>query len=206
MGVRLGDRVGGVDRSVDRLMWDVDVSRLHWVGGLVDVDGLVWDNNWDHGGHGGSDDGAERGALGGGGTGLVGPGVVGEPAGGDEVLAGGVGGVHIAPLGPGTVHGHTVSLHNSVGVPEGQAATLTPAVDQRGGGLLTGGVLSLAAVSEKGAEEAEEDDVTAVLHGGDIGWQVVVVGCGDVCVWGINIQISCLYRSVPEFTPNSGFY
>ena len=149
---------------------------------------------------------AERGALGGGGTGLVGPGVVGEPAGGDEVLAGGVGGVHIAPLGPGTVHGHTVSLHNSVGVPEGQAATLTPAVDQRGGGLLTGGVLSLAAVSEKGAEEAEEDDVTAVLHGGDIGWQVVVVGCGDVCVWGINIQISCLYRSVPEFTPNSGFY
>ena len=100
---------------------------------------------------------AERGALGGGGTGLVGPGVVGEPAGGDEVLAGGVGGVHIAPLGPGTVHGHTVSLHNSVGVPEGQAAALTPAVDQGGGGLLIG-LLVLHLHRIGGREDGEGSD------------------------------------------------
>ena len=110
MGVRLGDRVGGVDRSVDRLMWDVDVSRLHWVGGLVDVAGLVWDNNWDHGGHGGSDDGAERGALGGGGTGLVGPGVGGEPGGEPQVLAGALLGGNVAPPGSGAVHTLAVTL------------------------------------------------------------------------------------------------
>ena len=121
--------------------------------------------------------GAEGRALGGGGAGLIGPGVVGEPLGGDEVLAGGVGGVHIAPLSPGAVHSQTVALHHSVGVSEGEAAALTAAVDQGRGRLLISRIQSLAAVSGEGAEEAEEDDVASVLHGED-----VVVGCGDVCV------------------------
>ena len=79
--VRLGDRVGGVD-------WRVD--RLNWVGG-VDMDWFMGDNCWSYGNNGdhrGSYGGAERGALRRGGTGLVGPWVVGEPLGGDEVLAG----------------------------------------------------------------------------------------------------------------------
>ena len=122
--------------------------------------------------------GAEGRALGGSGAGLVGPGVVGEPLGGDEVLAGGVViGVHVAPLSPGAVHSQTVTLHHSVGVSEGEAAALTAAVDQGRGRLLISRIQSLAAVSGEGAEEAEEDDVATVLHGED-----VVVGCGDVCV------------------------
>ena len=114
--------------------------------------------------------GAERRALGRGGAGLVRPGVVGEPLGGDEVLAGGVSLVDITPLSSSTVHSQTVALNHSIGVSEGQAAALTPTVYQGRGGLLTGRVQHLAAVSEKGAEESEEDDVTAVLHGEDICW------------------------------------
>merc|ERR1712186_110600 len=136
----------------------VDMGWLHWVGGGVDMGWLHWDNCWSYGNHGnhwGSNDGAEGRALGWGGAGLVGPGVVGEPLGGDEVLAGGVGGVYITPLGPGTVHSQTVALHHAVGVSEGEAAALTAAVDQGRGRLLISRIQSLAAVSGEGAEEAE---------------------------------------------------
>ena len=161
--VRLGNRVGGVD-------WGVD--RLNWVGG-VDMDWFMGDNCWNYGNNGdhrGSYGGAERGALRRGGTGLVGPWVVGEPLGGDEVLTGGVGSLHITPLSSSAVHSQAVTLHHSVSVPEGQAAALTATVYQGRGRLLTSRVQLLAAVSEKGAEESEEDDVAAVLHGGDVCW------------------------------------
>ena len=64
-------------------------------GGLGVVDGVV----------GGGDRG-EQGALseGGGGAGLVGPRVGGEPGGRAEVMAGGGQVVHIAPLGTAGVH------------------------------------------------------------------------------------------------------
>ena len=171
MRVRLGDRVGGVDRGRGRGR-GMDMDRLHRVGG-VDVDRFMWDNCWSYGNngdHGGSYDGAERRALGRCCTGLVRPGVVGEPLGRDEVLTGGVCRVHIAPLSSGTVHSQTVALHHSVGVPEGQAAALTATVYQWRGCLLISRVQFLAAVSKKSAEESEEDDVTAVLHGEDICW------------------------------------
>jgi len=117
--------------------------------------------------------GAERGSLGRGGTGLVRPGVAGEPLGRDEILTGGVGRVNIAPLGSSTVHSQTVALHHSVSVPEGEAAALTPTVYQRRGGLGLR-VLHLHGAGGgddgEGAEESEEDDVTAVLHGEDICW------------------------------------
>ena len=136
MRVRLGDRVGGVDRGRGRGR-DMDMDRLHRVGG-VDVDRFMWDNCWSYGNngdHGGSNDGTERGALCRGGTGLVRPGVVGEPLGRDEVLTGGECRVHIAPLSSGTVHSQAVTLHHSVSVPEGQAAALTATVYQWRGGL-----------------------------------------------------------------------
>jgi len=173
VGVRLGlgDRVGGVDRGMD-MGW---LNRDNRVVGM-DMDWFMWDNswsygnNWDHGGHYG---GAERGSLGRGGTGLVRPGVAGEPLGRDEILTGGVGRVNIAPLGSSTVHSQTVALHHSVSVPEGEAAALTPTVYQRRGGLGLR-VLHLHGAGGgddgEGAEESEEDDVTAVLHGEDICW------------------------------------
>ena len=46
-----------------------------------------------------------------GGAALIGPGVVGESGRGVEVLAGRVGGVHIAPPGSCAVHCLTVTLH-----------------------------------------------------------------------------------------------
>merc|ERR1712183_1009253 len=104
VGVRLGlgDRVGGVGRGMD-------------MGWLMRDNSWSYGNNWDHGGHYA---GAERGSLRRGGTGLVRPGVAGEPLGGDEILTGGVGRVNIAPLGSSTVHSQTVALHHSVSVPE----------------------------------------------------------------------------------------
>ena len=105
--------------------------------------------------------GAEGRALGGGGAGLVGPGVVGEPLGGDEVLAGGVViGVHVAPLSPGAVHSQTVTLHHSVGVSEGEAAALTAAVDQ-GRGRLDLRVLQLhrAGCSQDGERGERQQEV-----------------------------------------------
>ena len=152
----------GMDRVVDRV-----VDRLNRVGGM-DMDWFMWDNsrsyrnNWDHGGSNGR---AEGGALGRGSAGLVGPGVVGEPLGGDEVLAGGVSLVNITPLSSSAVHSQTVALHHSIGVPEGQAAALTTTVDQRRGRLLVSSIQLLTAVDGKGAEESEEDDVAAMLHG-----------------------------------------
>ena len=53
---------------------------------------------------------AERGALGGGGTGLVGPGVGGEPGGEPQVLTGAVPGGDVAPASSGAVHALTVTL------------------------------------------------------------------------------------------------
>ena len=96
-----------------------------------------------------------------GGTGLVGPGVGGEPLGWDEVLAGGVVRVDIAPLGPGAVHSPAVPLDLSCSVSPGEGAALTPAVDQWGGGL--GGCLSTVSQGED-CGQAEEGDVTE-LHG-----------------------------------------
>merc|ERR1719150_3348319 len=90
------------------------------------MDWLNWDDrgHWGHWDHWGSNTGTERGAHCRGGAGLVGPGVVGEPLGGHEVLAGGVSRVHVAPLSPGGVDSQTVALDHSSGVPEGQAAAL----------------------------------------------------------------------------------
>ena len=127
--VGLVDNWDGVGRDVDG---DMLVDR-----GMVDRDGVGWLVVVDGGGVGGQllDMVVGAGVLRGGGAGLVGPGVVGEPLGGDEVLAGGVGRVYITPLGPGTVHSHTVALHHSVSVPEGQTAALTATVYQGRGGL-----------------------------------------------------------------------
>ena len=70
------------------------------------VDGVV----------GGGDRG-EQGALGegGGGAGLVGPRVGGEPGGRAEVLAGGGQVVHIAPLGSAGVHCTAVTMDRALG-------------------------------------------------------------------------------------------
>ena len=156
--VWLGNGVGGVDRRMDRRMdwlnWD---DRGHW-------------DNWSHWGHWdhwGSNTGTERGAHSRGGAGLVGPGVVGDPLGGHEVLAGGVSRVHVAPLSPGGVDSQTVALDHSSGVPEGQAAALAAAVNQWRGGLLTGCSLVpylTAAPETEQAGEADEGDVPE-LHG-----------------------------------------
>merc|ERR1712061_78994 len=124
----------------------------------------MWDNCWSYrnnGDHGGNDGGAERGALGGGGTGLVRPGVAGEPLGGDEVLAGGVSRVHIAPLSSSAVHSQTVALHHSVSVPEGEAAALTPTVNQRRGGL---GLRVLHLHRDGGGEGGQGDEEEEVEH------------------------------------------
>merc|ERR1712038_404020 len=143
-----------VDRVVDRL--NMNMGRLHW------------DDCWSHGDHRdhwSNNAGTEGRAGCRGGTGLVGPGVVGEPLGGDEVLAGGVSLVNITPLSSSAIHSQTVALNHSIGVSEGQAAALTPTVDQRRGRLLVSRVQLLTAVDGKGADESEEDDKAAVLHG-----------------------------------------
>merc|ERR1719278_1066671 len=77
--------------------------------------------------------GALVGADGGGSTGLVGPGVGGEPGGRGEVLVGGaVAGVDVAPSGTGGVDGPAVALDVAGRVDEGEAGALAPAVGEGG--------------------------------------------------------------------------
>ena len=61
---------------------------------------------------------------------------MGEPLGGDKVLAAAVGGVHVAPLGPGAVHRLAVALDDVSAVSEGEAGALAPTVGEGGGSLL----------------------------------------------------------------------
>ena len=61
---------------------------------------------------------------------------MGEPLGGDKVLAAAVGGVHVAPLGPGAVHRLAVALDDVSAVSEGKAGALAPTVGVGGGGLV----------------------------------------------------------------------
>ena len=61
---------------------------------------------------------------------------MGEPLGGDEVLAGAVGGVHVTPLSTSAVHCLAVALDDVRTVPEGEAGALTPTVGLGGGGLV----------------------------------------------------------------------
>ena len=61
---------------------------------------------------------------------------MGEPLGGDEVLAGAVGGVHVTPLSTSAVHCLAVTLDDARTVPEGEAGALTPTVGLGGGGLV----------------------------------------------------------------------
>ena len=60
---------------------------------------------------------------------------MGEPLGGDEVLAGAVGGVHVTPLSTSAVHCIAVALDDAPTVPEGEAGALAPTVGEGGGGL-----------------------------------------------------------------------
>ena len=61
---------------------------------------------------------------------------MGEPLGGDEVLAGAVGGVHVTPLSTSAVHCLAVALDDARTVPEGEAGALAPTVGVGGGGLV----------------------------------------------------------------------
>ena len=104
---------------------------------------------------------------------------VGEPKAGHQVCAGGVAGIHIAPLGPCAVHCEAVALHNALdkwgvinypefpeqyfewwghlGIPECEGGTLTPAVDEGRGRLGLGGRdLGGAGHAEAGEGEAEQ--------------------------------------------------
>ena len=80
---------------------------------------------------------------------------MGEPLGGDKVLAAAVGGVHVAPLGPGAVHCLAVALDDVSTVSEGEAGALAPTVCVGGGGLVQG--LATCGGEGHGGQEGEED-------------------------------------------------
>ena len=61
---------------------------------------------------------------------------MGEPLGGDEVLAGAVGGVHVTPLSTSAVHCLAVALDDARTVPEGKAGALAPTVSVQGRGFV----------------------------------------------------------------------
>jgi hypothetical protein len=94
-----------------------------------------------------------------GGACFIGPGVVGEPLGGDKVLAAAVGGVHVAPLGPSAVHRLAVALDDISTVSEGEAGALAATVGVGGGGLGLGVQgIAMDGGEGHGGQEGEEDE------------------------------------------------
>ena len=81
---------------------------------------------------------------------------MGEPLGGDKVLAAAVGGVHVAPLGPGAVHRLAVALDDVSAVSEGEAGALAPTVGVGGGGLVQG--LAVCGGEDHGGQDGQEDE------------------------------------------------
>ena len=81
---------------------------------------------------------------------------MGEPLGGDKVLAAAVGGVHVAPLGPGAVHLLAVALDDVSAVSEGETRALAPTVGVGGGGLVQG--LAVGGREGHGGQDGEEDE------------------------------------------------
>ena len=84
---------------------------------------------------------------------------MGEPLGGDEVLAGAVGGVHVTPLSTSAVHCLAVALDDARTVPEGEAGALAPTVGVGGGGLVqcVQGV-GVGAGDDHGGKQGAKDD------------------------------------------------
>merc|ERR1719511_557087 len=104
--------------------------------------------------------GALVGADGGGSTGLVGPGVGGEPGGRGEVLAGGaVAGIDVAPFGTGGVDGPAVALDVAGRVNEGEAGALASAVGEGGGCLQVAAHLLQGRAGGKGQGSKENQGV-----------------------------------------------
>ena len=147
---RAGDHMRGADHDLRSV--DVDVVR---VGGGRDHDG--GSRVGDVGG------GALVGANVGGGAGLVGPGVGGEPGAGGQVGAGGaVVGVNVAPLGTGAVDTPAVALDVTLGVHEGEAGALAATVGEGRGSLQVPGLLYREARGgddERGEEHLEHRQV-----------------------------------------------
>jgi hypothetical protein len=81
---------------------------------------------------------------------------VGEPLGGDKVLAAAVGGVHVAPLGPGAVHRLAVALDDVSAVSECKAGALAATVGVGGGGLVQG--LAVGGGEGHGGQDGQEDE------------------------------------------------
>ena len=101
--------------------------------------------------------GALVGSDGGGSTGLVGPGVGGEPGGWGEVLAGGaVAGINVAPSGTGGVDGPAVALDVAGRVNEGEAGALASAVGEGGGCLQVAAHLLQGGAGGKGQGGKED--------------------------------------------------
>ena len=98
--------VGGMDRLVDM----VSLSRLMnltCIDRLVLVDRLnIWNSWWCS-------------------TSFIGPWVVGEPGRVNQILAAGVVGVHIAPLGSCMIYTPAIALNMTRGVNKGEAGALT---------------------------------------------------------------------------------
>ena len=83
------------------------------MGGLDD--GVVGSGDGDGGRDGGDDCGALKGSDGRGGTGLIRPGIVGEPCGWREILAGGAEtSVHVTPASSRAVDGAAVALQSKL--------------------------------------------------------------------------------------------
>ena len=69
-----------------------------------------------------------------------------------------MGGVHVAPLGPGTVHSLAVALDDVSTVSEGEAGALAPTVGVGGGGLgLRVQGLTVGGGEGHGGQDGEED-------------------------------------------------
>merc|ERR1711999_52191 len=105
--------IGGMDRLVDM----ASMSRLM---NLSCVDRLnIWNGRWCS-------------------TSFIGPWVVGEPGRVNQILAAGVVGVHIAPLGSRMIYTPAIALNMTRGVNKGKAGALTTDVGVRRSSFLNG--------------------------------------------------------------------
>ena len=93
---------------------------------------------------------------------------MGEPLGGDKVLAAAVGGVHVAPLGPGAVHRLAVALDDVSAVSEGEAGALAPTVGVGGGGLVQG--LAVGGGEGHGGQDGQKDEHCYKEKAGGVAW------------------------------------
>ena len=84
---------------------------------------------------------------------------MGKPLGRDKVLAAAVGGVNIAPLGPGAVYRLAVALNDVSTVSEGEAGALATTVCVGGGCLgLRVQCLAVGGGDGNGGQNGEEDE------------------------------------------------